>query len=199
MGPSGRGAAAEPTIGARLADAASSERQGGARALPVEMLATIVSSNLTASPISKLRAAAIRIDLVERVTSGGQVVGHGMAPEVHVLVGSLVLGDLLVLRDGFGDELTLVVRRTQLAPLGQEAATPLDVVPAELVAVARAASGGGVLCYREHFFSEGDQVRFKAFVEPQRRAVSHGDGLVYVARDDLGPVILEEVFVTPAF
>jgi hypothetical protein len=199
MGPYERGAA-QPTIGARLADAASlPEGQGGARALPVEMLATIVSSNLTASPISNLRGAAIRVDLVERVTSGGQVVGHGAAPEAHVPVGSLVLGDLLVLRDRFGDELTLVVRRAQLAPLGQEAATPLAVVPAELVGVARAASGSGVLCYREHFFCEGDLVRFKAFVEPQRRAVSHGDALVYVARDDLGPVILEAVFVAPVF
>ena len=65
----------------------------------------------------------------------------------------------------------------------------------------RRASGRGVVCYRELTLGTGEDVLLKAMVEPSRSVVASGyrsaTRTTYVARDDLAPVVLEEVFEAP--
>ena len=65
----------------------------------------------------------------------------------------------------------------------------------------RRATGRGVVCYRELSLGTGDAVRLKAVVEPTSSVASDGHRsgtrTTYVARDDLAPVVLEEVFGVP--
>ena len=65
----------------------------------------------------------------------------------------------------------------------------------------RKATGRGVVCYRELTLGTGDSVRLKAVVEPTTSVVASGyrsgTRRTYVARDDLAPVVLEEVFEAP--
>jgi len=78
---------------------------------------------------------------------------------------------------------------------------PIASVPAELVPFLRRASGRGVVCYRELTLGTGDSIRLKAVVEPSTSVVASGyrsgTRRTYVARDDLAPVVLEELFEAP--
>ena len=58
-----------------------------------------------------------------------------------------------------------------------------------------------MVCYRELTLGTGDAVRLKALVEPTSSVASDGyrsgTRTTYLARDDLAPVVLEEVFDVP--
>lgn len=163
----------------------------------VDFVATIEATGdrQMASPISGVRAALFRIEIVERFGEGET----GELPDRYVTVGSIVLGDMLSLRPkGQDASITLAIRRAQFSfamPLSGGA--PLTRVPSELMGIVKRASGRGSLCVREYPLSHGDEVRLRAFVEPVHSVVATGyrSGVTtgFVARDDLGPVLVEEL------
>jgi hypothetical protein len=154
----------------------------------VSVLTTLVSGGSVASPITGIRAAIVVVDVLEHVLS------HG-----YEVLGTVVLGDLVTLRDDHGDEITVVVGKTRIVRVasGLEG-VPLEKPPAELVPLLSKATGRGVICYRELTLGEGAKVRLKAVVEPRQVGYS-GTKSAFGVRDDLAPVVLEEVFDAPAF
>ncbi|AKU99327.1 hypothetical protein AKJ09_05991 [Labilithrix luteola] len=148
-----------------------------------------------ASPVSGVRAALFRIEIVERFAEDEM----GDSPDRYVTVGGIVIGDMLSLRPkGQDASITVAVRRAFFSfavPLS--GGVPLTRVPPELMAIVRRASGRGSLCVREYPLSHGDEVRLRAFVDPVHSVVASGyrSGVHkgFVARDDLGPVLVEEL------
>lgn len=177
--------------------------------LAVDVLTTVVSPNAVRSPVSGLVSALLQIELVERVPlDQGQAVafegGDGAGSDAFVSLGTALFGDIVILRDADGDEISVVSGRARFdAATPRNGGTPLATVPAELVGFLRRATGRGVVCYREFPLLEGDKVRLKATVEPSQSVVSSGyrsgTKVRYVARDDLALVILEEIFETPSW
>lgn len=167
----------------------------------VDLVATIEATNerQVVSPVSGVRAALFRIEIVERFADGEM----GELPDRYVTVGSIVLGDILTLRPkGQEAAICVAIRRAMFSfavPLN--GGVPLSRVPAELVGIVRRASGRGSLCVREYPLSHGDEVRLRALVEPVQSVVASGyrSGTVtgFVARDDLAPVLIDERAVTP--
>ena len=147
----------------------------------------------------------IHLEIIERVPRQSQADLH--TPDVSDMdtyepLGILNLGDVATLRDEDGDEITIVVGRVRIDPqLPQRGGTPLTSVPAEVVPFLEQARGRGIICYRELALRDGDHVRLKAVVEPTRSVASSGyrsgTTVSYVARDDLAPVVLEEVLGSP--
>jgi hypothetical protein len=176
---------------------------GGSEPVAVATLATIVSPANVVSPFTGMRAAIVVIELVERLpVTREQGGGSDAQSDVYESLGSVVLGDLATLRDPDGDELTVVVNRARITPARREGgATPLSRAPAEVVPLLQRATGRGVVCYRELILGTGESVLLKAVVEPSRSVVASGyrsgTRTTYVARDDLGPVLLDEVFEAP--
>jgi hypothetical protein len=185
---------------ARAAAAASGEAVEPVR---VSLLATVASSNAIVSPFTGLRGAILHVELVERFprpNEGGRY-SEDLEDQYQSL-GVVVLGDVVTLRDEDGDEINLVVGRTRVDPsLPRRGGTPLSRAPAEVVPLLQRATGRGVVCYRELLLREGESVRLKAIVEPTQSVVTSGyragTRVSYVARDDLEPVVLEEVFEAP--
>ena len=169
----------------------------------VSVLTTLVSPPVAVSPFTGLRAGIVRVELVERMPESSdshtELVGSD-----YELLGSVVLGDVATLRDDDGDEITIMVRRASIRPASPgRGGTPITRMPPELVPLLPRATGRGVLCYRELPLSSGDRVRLRAVVEPTRSVVADGyrsgTRVTYLARDDLGPVVLEEVFDVPSW
>jgi hypothetical protein len=152
-----------------------------------------------------MRAGLLLIELVERAPlSNEQGAGGEDVSDRYDLLGTVVLGDVATLRDEDGDEITIVARRARIEPaLPRRGGTPVARVPAEVVPLLQRATGRGVICYRELALSTGDKLRLRAVVEPTQSVVadgySEGTRVTYVARDDLEPVVLEEVFEAPAW
>ena len=176
----------------------------GAAAEPykVSVLTTIVSPISVTSPLTGLRAAMLHVELVERIPLAHQddmlMEGRRRDTDLYESLGVVVFGDVVTLRDEDGDEITIVVGRARIEPqLPRHGGTPLSRVPPELVPMLAKASGRGVVCYRELTLGESDKIRLKAVVEPSQHVVASGyrsgTRLTYVARDDLAPVVLEEV------
>lgn len=194
----------EKKVWSRLASA-SAVRPGGERAEPVAVstLTSIVSPATVASPFTGIRACILVIELVERMAlAGGHRGADDLADHVYASLGFIVLGDIATLRDQDGDEITIVVPRVRVEPaVRARGGTPLVRAPAEVVPLLRRATGRGVVCYRELTLGTGDAVRLKAVVEPTSRVASDGYRSstrgTYVARDDLAPVVLEEVLEAP--
>lgn len=185
---------------------------GAGDAGPVEVLVSVVSPNVVTSPISGLQSALLQVELLERIALAqghGQAFGgafgrDGGAYDEFVSLGLVLLGEILVLRDAHGDEISVVTGRARFeSATPRNGGTPIDRVPAELVPLLRRASGRGIVCYREFLLVEGDKVRLKAVVEPSQVVVTSGyrSGATvrYLARDDLAPVVLEEVLELPDF
>lgn len=177
---------------------------GASAAAPavVSVLTTIVSPPSVVSPFTGMRAGLLLIELLERMAAS-----HRDSEDVsdrYDLIGTTVLGDVVTLRDRDGDEITIVARRARISPaLPRTGGTPIIEMPPELVPLLARASGQGMLCYRELTLSTGDELRLRAVVEPTLSVVADGyrsgTRRTYVARDDLAPVVLEEVFSAPAW
>jgi hypothetical protein len=190
----------------RLAAAGTAEARGEPpHPVLVETLTTIVSPANVVSPVSGMRACIVVIELVERVPLRQEYgAGDEIERDVYESLGFVVLGDVATLRDPDGDEITVVTRRARITP-SQHArgGTPVSRVPAELVPFLSRATGRGVVCYRELTLGMGEKVLLKAVVEPTASVVPSGyrsgTRTTYVARDDLAPVVLEEVFEAPAW
>ena len=79
----------------------------------VEVLTSVVSRNVVASPLSGLHCALLQIELVERIPlaqGGSRALGSDGGPyEDFVSLGHVTFGQILVLRDPDGDEISLVV------------------------------------------------------------------------------------------
>lgn len=187
-------------VASRLAAAGAAPLPGApARAVSVSVLTTIVSPNAVESPLTGARAAVIRLELFERFATGGGPHGEaGAFLDVYEPLGVTVLGDLLALRDEDGDEISIVARRARIQPARALHALPaLGHVPPELVPLLAKATGRGVLCYREAPLVTSDSVLLTAHVEPASTVVAvgyrSGTRRAYVARDDLAPILLDEV------
>ena len=171
----------------------------------VSVLTTIVSPSSVVSPFTGMRAGLLLVELVERIPlSNDQGAGGEDVSDRYDLLGTVVLGDVATLRDEDGDEITIVARRARIEPaLPRRGGTPIMRMPAEVVPLLQRATGRGVICYRELTLSTGDKLRLRAVVEPTQSIVADGyrsgTRVTYVARDDLEPVVLEEVFEAPAW
>lgn len=196
-------------IAARLGAASKSEAPGGTE---VSVVTSIVSPNLVVSPFTGIRAALIYLEVLERVSNMNEgfsaatlVSSETSDRDAFFLLGSIVIGDLLTLRDEDGDEITVVARRSRIVPaLPRTTGTPIEQAPAEIVPLMTRGSGRGTLCYHELPLSEGDKVKVTAWVEPSRTVVSagyrSGSRVSYVAREDRDElVVLEEIFEVPSF
>jgi hypothetical protein len=181
--------------------------QGSAAQEPlhVSVLTTIVSPSSVVSPFTGMRAGLILIELLEHVPLSNSPTQESVNDsDRYDLLATVVLGDVATLRDEDGDEITVVARRARIDPaLPRRGGTPITRMPAEVVPLLQRATGQGVLCYRELTLSTGDKLRLRAVVEPTQSVVADGyrsgTRVTYVARDDLAPVVLEEVFETPAW
>jgi hypothetical protein len=174
---------------------------GGGSADPfhVSVITRLVSPSSVVSPFTGMRAGILHVELLERMPDSNDPHARNAAvtPRYDSL-GALVLGDVVTLRDEAGDAIDILVRRASIQPASSRGGgTPVGRMPAELVPLLRRATGRGVLCYRELTLSAGDTLRLRAVVEPSRRIVAEGSRsgvrVTYVARDDLAPVVLEEV------
>lgn len=176
----------------------------------VRIAGRVASPNAVVSPLSSTPAALVRLDLLERIpvveTSGlvGAIAAADELRDKFSLAGSVTLGDLLVVRADGGAEITLMVRTARIIFAGGLApAIPLTTAPPELTPLLRHASGVGVLCAREQMLREGDRVHLEATLESAPSVVAtgyrSGAGARFVARDDLGPVIVDEVLEAPDF
>lgn len=171
----------------------------------VSVLTTIVSPSAVVSPFTGMRAGILLVELVERIpVENDQGAGGEVVSDTYALLGTVILGDVTTLRDEDGDEISIVARRAHIEPaLPRRGGTPITRMPPEIAPLLQRTSGRGVLCYRELTLSTGDKLRLKAVVEPTQSVVAEGyrsgTRVTYVARDDLGPVVLEEVFETPAW
>lgn len=183
---------------------ASSAPSGAPTEVRVEV--TVASPNDVTSELTGLRAALFLVTLVERRPIYRES-GAGSADEVadaYVELGSVMWGDTLLLRDDDGTEVTVVARRAFVGfATPHHGGTPLARVPPELAPMMSRASGRGVLCFRENPIRQGDRYRLTAAVEAVPAVVSSGyrsgAGLRFIARDDVSPVKLEEIFEVPDF
>lgn len=174
----------------------------------VVVLTTVVSANVVTSPLSGLQSALLQIELLERIPAEqGRTEafgGEGSLYDDFASLGHVTFGQVLLLRDRDGDEISVVAGRARFdVTTPRNGGTPMANVPAELVPLLRRASGRGVICYRELPLLQGDRVLLKAIVESSQTVVTSGyrsgASVRYVARDDLGLVVLEEVFEAPAW
>ncbi len=201
---------AEKELPDRLAAASEPGASGDSRGTEVSVLMTIVSPSAAVSPFTGMRAAIIYLELLSRVPNEPKdhLSGIQLDPTAYdqfVLLGSMVIGDLVTLRDPDGDEITIVTRRARIVPaLPRRTGRPIERVPAEVVPLLAKSRGGEVVCYNELMLSEGDQLKLTAWVEPSRSVVNAGyrsaTRVTYVARDDRDElVLLEEIFEAPDF
>lgn len=163
------------------------------------MLTTIVSPNAVESPLDGTRAAILYVELLELLE-----LERGPTDEAYGSLGVVVLGDVVTLRDDDHDEIAIVARRARINPATPHARpAPLDEAPPELVPLLAKAKGRGLLCYRQVSLATNDRVLLTASVEPATSVVAagyrSGTQRTYVARDDLEPVILDEVVAAPAW
>lgn len=135
-------------------------------------MATVVSPDAVAAPISGEKAAVVHIEAL-----------RGDPPSV--LVGTTVVGDLLRLQWAAG-EVEIVVRRATFAFTSLYVPPPPAAhVPAELVPLLQR----GATAFRERLIRRGDRLRVRARVE--RYASS--EPARFIVRDELAVIRLDEV------
>ena len=174
----------------------------------VDVLTSVVSTNVVTSPVSGMQSALLQIELLERIETQQRPLeafgGDAEGLDYFASLGVALFGDVLVLRDAAGDEISIIASRARFEPTTPfNGGVPIARVPAELVPFLRRASGRGVVCYRELALLQGDKVRLTAVVEPSQSVIAagyrSGTQLRYLARDDLGPVVLTEVIEAPGW
>ncbi len=159
----------------------------------IDVLARVASPNDVVSPITGARGACIRVEVFERRDPSAPV-------RPDELLGTVVLGDLVsVSIDLEGHEVTttsvdVVVRRAELR-FTSPATSPevLEMAAPELVPILRTQRGGGVIFYAERRIRCGEDLRLRAVVERGASADRRERGARLILRDDLAPVVLDEV------
>lgn len=169
----------------------------------IDVVVRVVSANNVTSPLSGFKAAFVRLEALERVPRRKEDDRVGDAEDLFSL-GAVILGDLVTL--SLANEITveLPVRRAELRLVSERTGVmPVHRAVPELVPLFVHARRSGVLCQREHLVLRGDRLRFHAVVErtSQVVAVGYRSGVSerLVVRDDLAPIILDEVLEAPAF
>jgi hypothetical protein len=166
----------------------------------VDVITKLVSPDDVTSPVSGLRAAFVHLEALERVRAHE---GSGIQEELFSL-GTIIIGDLVTLvLEGRATEVELQVRRAQLRFLSDHThVLPIAETIPELVPLLGAAKHGGILCHRERLVLSGDRLRLRAVVERIARVVAperSDAGLRLVVREDLAPILLDEVLEGPRF
>jgi hypothetical protein len=170
----------------------------------IDAVVRVSSANSVTSPISGVKAAFVRLEALERVPRDTKSDRAGDAEDLFSL-GVVLLGDLVTL--SLADSaiaIELPVRRATLRLVDQPAGViPVHRAVPELVPLFAQARRGGVLCQREHRVLCGDRLRLQAVVERTTSVVGVGyrSGAPerLVVRDDLAPVLLDEVLEAPSF
>ena len=169
----------------------------------VAVRVTVVSDNVVISPLSGLASAFLQIDLLERLSLDRAGFQDNERDDEFFVLGSAKYGQVLTLRDGDGDEVSVVATRIRFEPATLIGGQPVAHVPAVLAPYLRNATGRGVICSREHALRTGDAVLLKAVIEPSPHVVPDGyrsgTAIRYLPRDDLAPVVLVEVLEVPAW
>lgn len=147
----------------------------------VDVITKVSSPNKVTSPISGSQAAFVQVEALQQ----GPLGPHSL--------GAVILGDLVTLElEGGAVAIELAVRRATLHFLDERSdAVPMQRAIPELVPFFERARFGGVLCQREYLVLSGDRLRLRAVVERK------GERLM--VRDDLAPVLLDEVIEIPRF
>lgn len=170
---------------------------------PIDVVTTVVSPNEVTSPLSGLEAAFVQVEVLERVPPSYSRDADRPNNDAYVLLGSVIFGDLVKLElEGGVAGVELLSRRAELRVVSERAAVmPMERAIPELVALLSRAKRGGVLCQREHLILSGERLRLRAVVERVSRVVASGDRSdvvqQLVVRDDLAPVVLDEVLDRP--
>ncbi|MFO0734666.1 MAG: hypothetical protein U0270_02250 [Labilithrix sp.] len=167
----------------------------------------VVSPNDVVSPVTGTRAAVLAIEAFEQLSLAElqedaiEPANPAMMTDRYRSRGAIRLGHTLVLGDDAGVELAVPLRLARLTfATDGGPKTRLRPVPPEL------ADRFGLTDEREMSFCEqtlrtGDRVRLAATVEaratPTPSGYRSGVGTLLVVRDDLGPVVLEELLEPP--
>lgn len=176
----------------------------------VDVTATIASADAVSSPFSDLSAALVWVQVTESARPLGNrqdivtlvASGADLSPfEQDRVLGSVVLGDTLIVRTDEAIDVTLCPRTARIVfarhnPQRAESSGPVSTAPAGLEALLDKASGG-TLVYRDIGLRQGTRVRLRAFVEPTsyvsptpyRSAAKRS----FAVREDAGPVEIVEL------
>jgi hypothetical protein len=164
----------------------------------VELAVTVVSPNAIASPMSGVGAAFLSIEVLERLAENDFARRGAFRPRgpAYESLGEAVLGDVVVVRDAEGNELSLIARRVRFRFAGEMPdVKPLANVPEAIARSIRSTEDRGPLVYREVPIREGDRIRVQAFVEPALHAITLGyrsaPKLTFAICDDVAPVFVE--------
>jgi hypothetical protein len=163
----------------------------------VEILGTVLSGNAAVSPITGERGAIVHLEVLERIRRDKwERRTLRASPDRDDSLGELIFGELVMLRDEEGTELSFVARRARFRFSNpRRDVKRLPEIPPDLVPHLRRTTGEGVLLYREHIVREGDALRLQAIVEPAQHAAARGyrstPRTTFVTRDDVAPVFLE--------
>jgi hypothetical protein len=152
----------------------------------IDAVARVVSPDVVRSPLSGRMAAFVRIEALETTRDAASV-------SSVVSLGAILVGDVVTLEvDVEGARsvaVDLLLRRAELRLLSEGPVLPIGQMVPELVPLLARAKGSGTLCQREWLVFSGERLRLSAVVERAYR--SHAERLV--VRDDLAPVLLDEV------
>ena len=155
---------------------------------------TVVTEDAVVSPLTGLRAAAVRVTLLAKRQPGKHPAtgdplgfGGGGGPDTFTRIGDVWFGSELVLADADAQE--VVVATTGLGVRAaniDRGATPLGPVRPPELAQLLASAPEGLVFYRELRVHHGERMRLKATVFPvgPRR---------WETRPDVGPVVLQEL------
>jgi hypothetical protein len=165
---------------------------------PVSFEGTVVTENTVVSPLTGLRAAALRVTLLARRLPGkhpgtGETVGlgGGGGPDVFTRIGDVWYGETLVIADAEGREVVVATAGLGLrAATVDRGATPLGTSPPPELAPLLASAADALVCYRESLVMHGARVRLRAMVFP-------AGPKRWETRPEAGPVTLTEIGPAP--
>lgn len=160
----------------------------------VSLLARVASPNTAESPMTGMRAALIEIAAGERVIIHDRS-DDTQTREVFRALGSTILAGRVLLEtpDGL---LEVPVAGLKLEFPGTQNLAVMNIdrpLPPSIAHVVKRL-GEGAGCYRELALSQGDLVELRAVVAPRPAAPGDppGEAVPWIARPDLGPVVLED-------
>ena len=165
---------------------------------PVSFEGTVVTDNIVVSPLTGLRAAALRVTLLARRLPGkhpgtGETVGMGGGgpPDVFTRIGDVWYGESLVLADADGREVHVGTAGLGLRSANADrGATPLGPTPPPELGPLLASVADALVCYRESLVLHGARVRLRAMVFP-------AGPKKWETRSEVGPIILQEIGPAP--
>jgi len=163
---------------------------------------TVVTPDTVTSPLTGLRAAALRVTLLARRMAPGQSamtrdavkvdLGGGGGPDVFTRIGDVWYGASFVLADAEGRQVVVATAGLGLrAATVDRSATPIGTAPPPELAPLLAAAPEGLVCYRESLVHCGDRMRLRATVFPTAPGR-------WETRADVGPVVLQSLASAPS-